>query len=82
MVNDFEYFNTEFQNKCNELISEQNLLGVINMTGNTAHFSHAFFMKFFSDFQWTNISSDDIIVDVVQPECSAKHRTALTINLL
>lgn len=41
------------------------------MTGNTAHFSHAFFMKFFSEFQWTNISSDDIIVDVVQPECSA-----------
>lgn len=52
------------------------------MTGNTDHFSRAFFMKFFSEFQWTNISSDDIIVDVVQPECSAKHRTALTINLL
>ena len=58
------------------------IVRVINMTGNTAHFSHAFFMKFFSEFQWTNISSDDIIVDVVQPECSAKHRTALTINLL
>ena len=58
------------------------IVRVINMTCNTAHFSHAFFMKFFSEFQWTNISSDDIIVDVVQPECSAKHRTALTINLL
>ena len=52
------------------------------MTGNTAHFSRAFFMKFFSKFQWTNISSDDIIVDVVQPECLAKHRTAPTNNLV
>ena len=58
------------------------IVRVINMTGNTAHFSHAFFMKFFSEFQWTNISSNDIIINVVQPECSAKHRTALTINLL
>ena len=38
------------------------------MTGNTAHFLHAFFMKFFSGFQWENISSDDIIVDAVQDD--------------
>ncbi len=39
---------------CNELISEQNILRVINITGNTAHFLHAFFMKFFIDIDFNS----------------------------